>query len=651
MRTIHCLFALFLTPTSLFAQTTSLQDFGDIVGGSGSTTIYVGKQVITMDGEKPVAEAVAVKDGRFLAVGTLEEVRKKAGKGVRVDRTFADKFLVAGFVEQHVHPVLAALTMNTRVISIEDWDTIDGFSPAVRTAEGYAKRLRDALGAHSDKSWPFVSWGYHHYLHGDQMSRAVLDELAPDFPVIIWHRSCHEFFLNSAALEKAGIDEAFVDSLPDSQRDQLNLERGHFYEQGAIAVLNNVSPMFATPEDFRKGLEYTETYYHRAGITVCCEPGGFFSKSIQDAVNAVYSDDATPFRHYFIPDGKSFVARNPEDAAAMVRDTEQVLTWGFGHTAFLPKQVKLFTDGAIYSQLMKMKDGYLDGHEGEWIMDPPLFDYAFQAYWDAGYQIHVHNNGDGGMEVLLASLEKAMKRKPRDDHRATLVHFGFAQSEQIDRWAELGGIVSANPYYVTALASAYARFGVGPERSRNMVPFANVLKNQIPLSLHSDMPMAPAKPLQLAWAAVNRKTFEGEVMGPRHRLSVHDALRAITRGAAHSIQMEDSIGTVTPGKLANLTVLEQNPYDVEPMELKNIPVWGTMLEGRVQPVRKSAQSSVAMERGTPIPAPRLNRDPRARLQSILNRGRKSGPALCLRSGCSCRFGHALAASIAFRAAD
>ena len=358
---------------------------------------------------------------------------------------------------------------------------------------------------------------------------------------------------------------------------------GHFFEQGALAILGKLAPVLASPEQFRKGLEFTETYYHRNGITLACEPGGFFSKPMQDAVNAVYSDDATPFNHCFIADGKTFAARNPQDSAALVKDTEQVLDWGRGRTFFLPKQAKLLTDGAIYSQLMQMKDGYTDGHHGAWIMDPPLFAHAFQSYWDAGYQIHIHNNGDAGLDVLLDNLEKAMARKPRQDHRTVLVHFGFATPEQVARWAKLGGIVSSNPYYVTALAGRYAKLGIGPERAANMVPMGDVVKNGMSFSFHSDMPMAPAKPLQLAWAGVTRTTAEGQVAGPEHRVTVDQALKAITLDAAYSIQMEKKVGSIEVGKDANLTVLEQSPYAVPPAAITGIPVWGTMLEGRVQP--------------------------------------------------------------------
>src|SRR5512134_4099289 len=188
-------------PGIVWAQAGTLQDLGGaLTTPSSPTVIYFAREFITLDPKKPRAEAIAVQDGKFLAVGTRAEVAAAAGSNARLDKSFNDKVVIAGFVEQHVHPVLAALTMNTKVISIEDWDAIDGFSPAVRDEKGYSERLKKALAGHQDKTKPFVTWGYHHYFHGE-MSRDKLNRMAPDFPVIVWHRSAHELFLNDAALK------------------------------------------------------------------------------------------------------------------------------------------------------------------------------------------------------------------------------------------------------------------------------------------------------------------------------------------------------------------------------------------------------------------------------------------------------------------
>jgi len=229
--------SILLTPGPASAQqTASLQDMaGQLAGRPGETTIYVAREFITMDPVKPRAQAVAVRDGLFVVVGTKAEVEAAAGNGARVDTTFADKVVMAGFVEQHVHPVLAALTMNTKVISIEEWDTVDGFSAAVRDEKTYEDRLQKALAGHRDKTKPFVSWGYHHYFHGNKMSREYLNRLAPDFPVIIWHRSCHEFFLNDAALKAAGIDKAFVDGFAEERTGAAEPGEGPLLRAGGDA--------------------------------------------------------------------------------------------------------------------------------------------------------------------------------------------------------------------------------------------------------------------------------------------------------------------------------------------------------------------------------------------------------------------------------
>jgi predicted amidohydrolase YtcJ len=599
--------ALLLGNQRAWGEAASLQGLTGALAPLPEATIYVAREVITMDPALPRAEAVAVVGGRIAAVGSRAELEARTGdQPFRIDETFADKVMIAGFVEQHVHPVLAGLTMPAVVISIEPWDTARGFSDQVRDEAGYQARLAEALAAHGPDDGVFVTWGYHHYFHGD-MNRALLDELAPDFPAVIWHRSCHEFFLNSRVMELFGIDDAWFATFTPSEAAQSSMERGHFFEQGAIKVLERLAPAVATPERMRQGLEFTVDYYHRNGITTCCEPGGFFSKPLQDSINAVYSADSTPFNHYFIGDGKTFAAMHRDDPVAMLALAESVLDWGSGRTRYLPKQIKFLTDGAIYSQLMMMKDGYTDGHEGAWIMDPDVFAYAFQTFWDAGYHIHVHNNGDAGMDVLLDNLERAQRRTPRFDHRMTIVHFGFAQTEQVNRAARLGAIVSANPYYVTALAGRYDDVGIGPERSARMVPLADARAAGMHISFHSDMPMAPAKPMQLVWSAVNRLTAEGDVSGPDQRVDLDTALRAITIDAAHSIRLENEIGSITPGKLANFTILETSPYDVASEDLAQVAVWGTVLEGRVQPVLARSDRASLRPEPLPLDAPRLRR--------------------------------------------
>jgi len=322
-----------------------------------------------------------------------------------------------------------------------------------------------------------------------------------------------------------------------------------------------------------------EEYLHASGVTVSAEPGG--STQYYDAYNSVLGDADTPFRFYFMPSvGVAQLAQAKDDLVAETAAAAAPVT---DNTGPLPGHVKLFSDGAMFSQLMQMQDGYDDGHHGEWLTPPDDFARLFQMFWDAGYQIHVHQNGDGGLELVLNTLAENLRRNPREDHRTTVVHFGFAKAEQVDRLAALGAIVSANPYYTVVLADRYSEIGIGPERAQQMVRLGDVARAGISFSFHSDMPMAPARPLFLVWTAVNRTTVNGNVAGPRQRVSVADALAAVTIEAAYSLRLEEEIGSIAQGKLANFTVLEADPFAVAPMQIKDIPVWGTVFEGRIQP--------------------------------------------------------------------
>jgi hypothetical protein len=178
-----------------------------------------------------------------------------------------------------------------------------------------------------------------------------------------------------------------------------------------------------------------------------------------------------------------------------------------------------------------------------------------------------------------------MRRYPRFDHRTVIVHFAVSRPDQVARIKRLGAIVSGNAYYPVALADNYRSNGLDPERADAMVRMGDVERAGISYSFHSDMPMAPGRPLFLMWAGVNRITNDGNLRGPEQRVSRLGALRAVTLDAAYSLQKEKEVGSIVPGKLANFTVLSENPVTSDPTKIKDIGVWGTVHEGRVLPVK------------------------------------------------------------------
>lgn len=591
VRIIYLLALLSLTSSSSSAQTNSLQEMGTRLadGSLPKVTIYQAKEVLTLDPAKPSADAVAVVGSRILATGTLAELKAAAGdQEFHVDNTFRTKVIVPGFISQHDHPVLSALTLASEVLSIEDWVLPTGTVPAVKDKADFLHRLSEAEKQLQDPTEPLVSWGYHESFFG-KLTRAELDTVSPARPMVIWGRSCHEVFLNSAAMQVSGLTRMVFSSWTPSEQKQSDFENGHFWEQGVFAAGRHVGRMIATPERLQRGLIIARDYMHSKGITYGNEPGGILIKPLQDAVNSVFGQPTMPFRWSYMVDGKSICDKYKDDAQ-VIAESEKLSTWYGGMTSQADKMVKLFADGAIFSQLMQVRDPYLDGHQGEWMTDLSVFERAFRIYWDAGYQIHIHVNGDAGLDRVLNALEKNIRRNPRFNHRTNIVHFAVSAPDQVARIKQLGCLVSGNPYYVTSLADNYSKVGLGPQRADEMVRMGDVERAGVSYSYHSDMPMAPADPLFLMWCGVNRITTSGRVAGENQRVSREGALRAVTIEAAYSLKMEQEIGSIVSGKLANFTILEDNPVTCDPLKIREIGVWGTVHEGRILPVPRTTDA-------------------------------------------------------------
>lgn len=587
-------FSAIALPARVLALDESLTDIGQMMAQTPTATIFTAKEIVTLDPARPSAQAVAVVNGRILWAGSLDEVKAVLDKQpYTINRSFEDKVVVPGFVAQHDHPVLAALTMSSVILSIEDWVLPSGTVPAVKDKKDFMERLTKAVNDAGDNGEALMTWGYHPAFFGP-LTKAELDTISSTKPIIVWGRSCHEMFFNTATMEKAGLTDAVFETFSASAKEQSSMADGHFYEQGLFAVLPHIASFVASPERLRAGLELTRDYMHSKGITIGNEPGGILAKPVQDAVNAVFSSNDMPFRWSFMVDGKSMVTKYPDDQQ-VIAESEKLASWYGGMTSLAPKQAKLFADGAIYSQLMQVRQPYLDGHKGEWMMDAAVFDRAFRIYWDAGYQIHIHVNGDAGLDRVLDALEANLRRNPRYDHRTVLVHFAVSDKDQVARIRQLGAIVSGNPYYVTALADQYSKVGLGPERADEMVRLGDLDRDGIRWSLHSDMPMAPADPLFLMWCAVNRLTTSGRVAGSDQRVTVEKALRGVTIEAAYSLKLEDQIGTISPGKRANLTVVSENPLAADPAKLRDISVWGTVMEGRLLPAAGSGEKKASLD--------------------------------------------------------
>lgn len=544
------------------------------------TTVYIAKRIHTMSASQPEAQAVAVRDGIILEAGTLESLKPwLASSSHTIDDRFADKVIMPGFIDPHLHPFIGAVLLPTTFITAFEWDLPGQTAPAVRGRDAYLMRLSEAV-ATDDNSKPlFLTWGYHQIWHGE-ITRHDLNAVSTSRPIIVWHRSFHEIILNDAAIDLLNIDRAVMDRHP-----QINAETGRFSEMGGMVALEGLKPILFSPDWFGHGLEQLHQVIHKGGHTTVADMAwGMFDYEMEWAATGQSFDKSKPpYRMLVVPRGlpEPELTGSAEEAFARV----DALTDREHERLFFNKRVKFFSDGAFFSELMQMASpGYIDGHEGEWMTAPDQFEEIIRPYWRAGYAIHVHCTGDLGLEMALDVLEKMQFEKPRFDHRFTIEHFGVSTEEQVQRIKALGALVSANVYYMHELGEAYWRNSIGHERASQMARLGTLKRHGVPFAVHSDFTMAPASPLLSAWVAVNRFAESGAVLGEHERVSVHDAMRAITIDAAYIVGMESQIGSIRSGKKADFTVLDEDPYEVDPAHLKDIRVHATVFEGDVHEI-------------------------------------------------------------------
>ena len=213
-----------------------------------------------------------------------------------------------------------------------------------------------------------------------------------------------------------------------------------------------------------------------------------------------------------------------------------------------------------------------------------------EPFWKAGFDVNIHVNGDRGVDVTLDALHALLEEHPRPDIRYILQHFGFSRQDQATRIGRLGATVSATGYYLWLLGDKWAEVGIGPDRADRMIRLGSLARNGVTVTLHSDLPMGPVRPLLAVWSVTTRKTASGTVRGAEEALTLDQALRAVTVDAAWSLRMDHEIGSIAARKKADFVVLDEDPYAVALDHVKDIRIWGTVFEGQVYPVETTPRT-------------------------------------------------------------
>ncbi len=540
-------------------------------------TVFEAGRIITMEPSQPTARFAAVADGMILSVAdNLDALAPwTTGQSVTVNRQFARKVLMPGLIDPHIHPMQSAVMLNIPFVSPEDWDLPGGRYPGTRTPHGWRTRLAEELARSRDPL--FICWGYHELFHGP-LDRRALDAIAPDRPIVIWQRSFHDVILNSAAMAAWGFSErpAFDAAVAAVKADpaHCDFDKGYFSETGLPIALDKMRSTIITPARIQKGMAGLKRIFLTKGVTTAADLAtGILAGFDVEAglIKAAFEQPHNPSRVLLMPFGLGM--QKDADPLDWFKAAQHRFS---GPHLRIDKRIKLFADGAFFSQGMRMNaPGYSDGHHGKWITEPEIMRGQMETYWSLGFSLHIHVNGDEGLDVVLAAIELLPRRAAQT---ITLEHLGYSTEAQNRRIARLGLMVSAQPNYIRVLGDVYAQ-GLGPDRAAAMNRLGSLERKGVPLGLHSDFNMAPIDPLYLAWIAANRVTIGGNLKAPDERLSLDKALRAVTIEAAQVIGLDHMVGSIAAGKKADFTVLDRDPYRGGAAALRDVQVEGVIFEG------------------------------------------------------------------------
>ncbi|RED16854.1 amidohydrolase [Parasphingopyxis lamellibrachiae] len=550
---------------------------------TGADTIIYPATVVTMDESRPTAGAVAVHQGMISAVGALDELIG-ALPAATVDSRFADRVIAPGFIDPHIHMALSSIQYAMPLTPPWAMAGPDGMIEGLATREAFFERLR-AIEADAPPGEPLIVYGFHDLVHGD-LDRHDLDAVTTDRPLLVWHYSSHDFYLNTPALDWAGIDASLHDRFEGVPLGEDGLPMGRVFEDALAVLLQSVAPLIMAPDVLESGLENFSGLLRQGGVTTVADLGyGIFSYPLEDANIASnwVSPEHSGYRVYLVPEYRALERRFGENRVQAVRD---MVSGVLPTPAPVLPQVKFFTDAAFYSQTMRISEpGYLagqsEGSQGLWVIEPDALVDTIRPYWDAGFGVRIHSNGDAAQEATLDAL--AALRADDTDRRFVFEHAGLFSPEQAARAATLNAAISAASHYVYYLGEAY-QAPLGDPRGDWILPLNSLSDAGVPVTLHSDAPLAPPLPLRAASIHMTRATREGGALTPDERLSAVEALEAITIDAAYALGLEGEIGSITIGKRADFTVLNANPLETPGENWGEIGIWGVVLAGEPRPL-------------------------------------------------------------------
>jgi predicted amidohydrolase YtcJ len=540
---------------------------------AAEVTVYSGGDILTMAGAAPAyAEALAVRDGKILAVGTRDDVAKAAGAGA-AEVDLAGKTLLPGFIDGHSHLLNYADSLVQANLNPPPIGGVTQIADIVAALQ----KLKGDLGA-GEGDW-IIGQGYDQDMLAERRhpSAADLDAAFPKNPVVVVHASGHMLVANSLAFKAVGIDAR----TPDPEGGTILRKPGGTEPQGLVQEMGMIAfqPVLKgarKPEVDLDLIKRAVAHYAANGYTTASEALVMGEKMpvIEAAAKAgAFSIDV--------------IALPAFTMAAEVVGTGKI-RWGEYRDGLKYAGLKMAVDGSPQGKTAYLTRPFLTpvpGCKTDCRGFPNLtqeqVNQLFLLTYKHGVQMFSHCNGDAAVDMMIAGHENAEKvlATPGKDRRTIIIHSQIMRPDQLDAYAKHGLLPSFFTNHVYYWGEVHYA-NLGPERAAFISPMASAFKRGIRATNHTDATVTPTDPMFLLWTSVNRVTREGRVLGEAERITPYQGLQAITVNGAFEYFEEASKGTLEAGKRADFVILDRNPVKVAPMTIKDIRVVETIKDGK-----------------------------------------------------------------------
>jgi len=530
---------------------------GDPAPGEAADLVVRNARVWTGVPEEPWADAVAIRGDELALVGTNAEADALIGDATEVVNADA-QMVTPGFIDAHVHLLSGGFQLSS--VQLREAATPEEFTARV---EAFARGLEPGAWI-TGGNWDHERWG------GELPRRDWIDDVTPDHPVWVSRLDSHMALANSAALEAAAVDASTGDVEGGEIVRGADGRPTGVLKDNAMSLVARVVPE-PTDDQVDRALDAAMAHVAERGITSVHHMGSW--------------DDLEAFRRARQAGRLTTRIYAAVPLSTWERLAQEVEARGRGDEWLRIGGLKGFVDGSLGSHTAAFFDPYADAPDDRGLLvNAPEDLYAWTSGADeAGLHVMVHAIGDRAIATQLDVFERVIAQNGPRDRRFRIEHAQHIRPDDIPRFAELGVVASTQPYHAID-DGRWAERVIGPERAQTTYAFRSLLDAGANLAFGSDWDVAPVSPLEGIYAAVTRRTLDGDHPGgwvPSQKINVEQALTAYTRGGAHAAFQEDRLGTLEPGKLADLVVIDWDMADPDAETIREARVLLTVVDGRV----------------------------------------------------------------------